>query len=107
VLGGPYNSGILATGPKPGAFYNYTEAPKAILDRVAKIEAVCKRHGVALIEAALRFPSLHPAVVSLIPGGQRPEEVKSNRKILDANIPSGLWKDLKAEGLMREDAPTT
>ena len=27
VLGGPYNSGILATGPKPGAFYNYFEAP--------------------------------------------------------------------------------
>ena len=107
VLGGPYNSGILATGPKPGAFYNYTEAPKAILDRVAKIEAVCKRHGVALIEAALRFPSLHPAVVSLIPGGQRPEEVKSNRKILDAKIPAELWSDLKAEGLMRKDAPTT
>jgi D-threo-aldose 1-dehydrogenase len=74
---------------------------------VAKIEAVCRRHGVALIEAALKFPSLHPAVVSLIPGGQRPEEVRSNRKILDAKIPAALWSDLKAEGLMREDAPTT
>jgi D-threo-aldose 1-dehydrogenase len=107
VLGGPYNSGILATGPKPGAFYNYEAAPKDILDRVARIEAVCKRHGVALIEAALQFPALHPAVVALIPGGQRPEEVKSNRKILDAKIPAALWADLKAEGLMREDAPTT
>jgi D-threo-aldose 1-dehydrogenase len=106
VLGGPYNSGILATGPKPGAYYNYSEAPQEILDRVARIEAVCKRHGLALIEAALRFPSLHPAVVSLIPGAQRPEEVKSNRKILDATIPPELWRDLKAEGLMREDAPT-
>ena len=107
MLGGPYNSGILATGPKPGAYYNYTEAPREILDRVARIEAVCKRHGVALIEAALRFPSLHPAVVALIPGGQRPEEVKSNRKILEVDIPAALWRDINAEGLMREDAPTT
>jgi D-threo-aldose 1-dehydrogenase len=107
VLGGPYNSGILATGPRPGAFYNYTEAPTEILDCVARIEVMCKRHGVALIEAALRFPSMHPAVVSLIPGGQRPEEVRSNHKILEAKIPSELWRELKAEGLMREDAPTT
>lgn len=107
ILGGPYNSGILATGPKPGAYYNYSEAPKDILDRVAKIQAVCERHGVALIEAALQFPALHPSVVSLIPGGQRPEEVKSNRRILDKQIPAALWRDLKAEGLMREDAPTT
>ena len=61
----------------------------------------------ALIEAALQFPSLHPAVVALIPGGQRPEEVKGNRKILEVEIPAALWSDLKAEGLMREDAPTT
>ena len=60
VLGGPYNSGILATGPKPGAFYNYEEAPQDIIDRVARIEAVCKRHGVALIEAALQFPAAAP-----------------------------------------------
>ncbi|HWM60623.1 MAG TPA: aldo/keto reductase, partial [Rhizomicrobium sp.] len=74
VVGGPYNSGILATGPKPGAYYNYSEAPKDILERVAGIEAVCKRHGIGLIEAALQFPLLHPSVVSVIPGGQRPSE---------------------------------
>lgn len=106
VLGGPYNSGVLATGPKPGAFYNYEEAPPAILDRVARIQAVCERHGVALIEAALRFPLMHPAVVSVIPGGQRPQEVAANRAILDATIPPALWRDLKSEGLMRKDAPT-
>lgn len=106
VLGGPYNSGILATGPKPGAFYNYSEAPPEILDRVSRIEAVCKRHGVRLIEAALNFPLANPLVVSLIPGGQRVEEVRSNRQLLDAKIPSALWEELKAEGLMRKDAPT-
>ncbi len=106
VLGGPYNSGILATGPKPGAFYNYSEAPQHVLERVARIEAVCKRHGVRLIEAALQFPFEHPSVVSVIPGGQRPAEVESNRALLDATIPAALWADLKQEGLMRADAPT-
>jgi D-threo-aldose 1-dehydrogenase len=106
VLGGPYNSGVLATGPKPGAFYNYSEAPKEILDRVARIEAVCQRHGVRLIEAALQFPLQHPSVVSVIPGGQRPAEVESNRALLDVKIPAALWADLKQEGLLRADAPT-
>jgi D-threo-aldose 1-dehydrogenase len=105
VLGGPYNSGILAVGPKPGATYNYTRAPKDILDRVRRIEAVCKRHKVKLPEAALRFPLAHPSVVSVIPGGVRPQEVKLNVKTLGAKIPKALWRDLKAEGLMDQTAP--
>lgn len=106
VIGGPYNSGILATGPKPGAFYNYSEAPQEILDRVGRIEAVCKAHGVRLIEAALKFPLLNDVVVSVIPGGQSVHEVEANEAILDAEIPAALWSDLKAEGLVRQDAPT-
>lgn len=106
VLGGPYNSGILATGPKPGAFYNYFEAPQDILDRVARIERVCHRHHVRLVEAALKFPLMHPTVVSVIPGGQSVDQVRTNRSIIDREIPSALWEDLKVEGLMREDAPT-
>ena len=107
VLGGAYNSGILATGPRRGAFYNYSEAPPAILDQVARIEAVCLRHGVKLIEAALNFPLSHPAVVTVIPGGQRVEEVIGNRALREVQIPQALWADLKAEGLIRPDAPTT
>ncbi len=106
VLGGPYNSGILATGPTPGAFYNYDPAPQDILDRVARIEAICKRHNVRLIEAALNFPLSHPSVVSVIPGGQRVSEVEANRALLDAVIPAALWVDLKTESLLRQDAPT-
>lgn len=105
ALGGPYNSGILATGPKPGAFYNYDPAPQAILERVARIENVCAKHGVALVEAALRFPLVHPAVVSVIPGAQSPDEVKRNVANLTAQVPAALWKDLVAEGLLRADAP--
>jgi D-threo-aldose 1-dehydrogenase len=105
VLGGPYNSGILATGPKPGATYNYAPAPQDILTRVARIEAVCEAHGVRLIEAALRFPLAHPAVVSIIPGGQTPDEVRRNGEVLRAAIPAALWADLKTQGLLRADAP--
>ena len=106
VLGGPYNSGILATGPIEGAWYNYDPAPRDVLERAAKIEAVCERHGTRLIDAALQFPLHHPAVVSVIPGGQSAEQVTSNRAIYDAAVPSALWADLKSEGLMRADAPT-
>lgn len=106
VIGGPYNSGILATGPKPGSFYNYAPAPKDILERVARIQEVCKAHGVKLAEAALRFPLSHPAILSVIPGGQKPSEVRRNAEILGAKIPAALWRDLKSQGLMRADAPT-
>ncbi|HEV7251838.1 MAG TPA: aldo/keto reductase [Mesorhizobium sp.] len=106
VLGGPFNSGILATGPVRGAFYNYSEAPPEVIERVRRIEAVAHAHGVKLIEAALRFPFLHPAVVSVIPGGQSVAQVENNRLMLDVGIPPELWAALKREGLLREDAPT-
>jgi len=106
VLGGPYNSGILATGARPGAYYNYSEAPQDVLDKVARIEAVCERHGVPLIGAAQRFPLLHPSVVSVIPGGQGVAEARGNRALYDTAIPASVWRDLKAEGLMYADAPT-
>lgn len=105
VLGGPYNSGILATGAKPGAFYDYEPAPQPVLDRVARIERVCAAHGVPLATAALQFPLRHPAVVSVIPGGQRPEEVAANAAALATRVPPALWSDLKSEGLVRADAP--
>lgn len=106
VIGGAYNSGILATGPRPGAWFQYEPAPPEILDRVARIEAVCGAHGVRLVDAAFRFPLLHPAVVTNVPGGQGPEEMASNLAAARAEVPSALWEALKAEGLMRPDAPT-
>jgi D-threo-aldose 1-dehydrogenase len=105
VIGGAYNSGILASGPVKGAWYNYEPAPQPILDRVANLQAICESQGVRLVEAALRFPLAHPAAVCVIPGASRPEEVALNLRTLAAKIPTGLWKDLKAKGLIRKDAP--
>ncbi len=106
VTGGPYNSGILATGARQGAYYNYELAEQDVLDRVAAIEAVCADHGVRLVDAAFQFPLLHPAHVSVIPGGQGPSETAGNLAAAQADIPAALWSDLKAKGLLREDAPT-
>jgi len=106
ILGGPYNSGILATGAIPGAKYNYAPASSEILQRVRKIEQLCLAQGVSLIQAALNFPLGHPAVVSVIPGGQSSSEVLSNLDTFQVPIPKQLWVDLKEQGLLRMDAPT-
>jgi len=105
VLGGPYNSGILATGPTEGATYNYTPAAPDVLDRVGRIEKVCQSHGTPLIAAALQFPLHHPSVVSVIPGAQSADQARGNLEVFEAPIPDALWSDLKSEGLLRHDAP--
>ena len=105
MLGGVFNSGILATGPVPGAKYNYRPAPPEILARVAAIEAVCLRHDVPLRRAALHFPLGHPAVASLVMGAVSPREVEDQIAELSAPVPAALWAELKAEGLLGADVP--
>jgi D-threo-aldose 1-dehydrogenase len=105
VIGAVFQSGILATGPVAGATYDYAPAPPEILARVARIEAVCRRHGVPLGAAALQFPLGHPAVAAVIPGAFRPEHVDRNVAAFRHPIPSDLWAELKHERLLREDAP--
>ncbi|MBO9412463.1 MULTISPECIES: aldo/keto reductase [unclassified Ruegeria] len=105
ILGGPYNSGILATGAVPGAKYNYDDAPEEILQRVRNIEAVCQAHETPLIAAALQFVLGHPSVKTVIPGAVNAAEVQANVALLDREIPAGLWSDLRGEGLIRPDAP--
>ncbi len=105
IIGGPFNSGILATGPKPGAYFNYEPASPAILERVGAIERVCLAHGVPLRDAALQFPLMHPVVVSVVPGAITPAEVSGNVQSMNTAIPGQLWADLKSEGLLRADAP--
>ncbi len=106
VAGGPFNSGILATGVKADTHYNYGPAPDEVKDRVRRIQHVCKSFKVGLPEAALHFPLGHPAVVSVIPGAQRASEVRRNAAMMRAKLPAALWRALKTEKLLREDAPT-
>lgn len=105
ILGGPYNSGILATGAIPGAKYNYADAPEDILERVRKIEEVCTAHQTPLIAAALQFVLGHPCVKTVVPGAVNAAEVQANVALLERDIPPALWSDLRTEGLIRPDAP--
>jgi D-threo-aldose 1-dehydrogenase len=106
IIGGAYNTGILATGAIPGAYFQYAPAPPEIMERVRRIEAVCARHGVWLPTAALQFPLGHPAVATVIPGTRSPAEVAQNLEIFAPAIPADFWVELKHEGLLRADAPT-
>ena len=105
MLGGVFNSGILATGPVEGARYNYTPAPPEILDKVRRIERVCASHGVPLPTAAMHFCLGHSAVSSLVLGAVKPSEVRANVAAMATKVPPALWADLKAEKLLAVDAP--
>jgi D-threo-aldose 1-dehydrogenase len=111
VIGGPYNSGILAHDSRQGArrkgplTYEYQPAPPDIVARVAAIEAVCDSHGVPLAAAALQFPLAHPQVISVIPGMGNPDEVAGAKEWLTMPIPAAFWNELRAGGLVRSDAP--
>jgi D-threo-aldose 1-dehydrogenase len=106
ILGGPYNSGILATGAVAGARFDYAPASEDILQRVRDLEAVCAAHDTSLIAAALQFPLGHPAVKSVIPGAASANEVRQNAEIFETPIPNALWDDLRSQGLIRSDAPS-
>ena len=107
VVGGPYNSGILALGTKTAAtlYYNYEPAPCDVIEKVRKIEAVCDRHGVPLAAAALQFPLAHQLVASVIPGLDSPERVAQTLALYRHKIPTALWQELRQEKLIRADAP--
>lgn len=105
VVGGGFNSGILATGAVEGAKYNYSPAPAHVMERVARIEAVCRDHDVPLPAAALQFVVAHPAIPSFIAGTRMLEQLDRNLAWFEHPIPAAFWADLKAKGLLREDAP--
>jgi D-threo-aldose 1-dehydrogenase len=107
VVGGPYNSGILATGTRRGGalHYDYGIAPQTVVDRVRRLEEHCGQHDVPLAAAALQFPLAHPQVVSVIPGLGSPHHIERTLALYKMNIPDALWLALKNDGLLRADAP--
>lgn len=107
VIGGAYNSGILATGTRREGpvYYDYGEAPPEVVARVRAIEAICDAHGVPLAAAALQFPLAHPAVASVIPGISSAARVAQTLELYRADIPAAFWTELRAQGLVRDDAP--
>ena len=105
LLGGPYNSGILATGSRGSGHYNYQKPPPEVLERLEKLETVAERHAVPLKAAALQFPLAHPAVASVIPGARTAQEVEENVRLITHPIPVAFWQELRHLRLVAEEAP--
>nr|WSZ99783.1 aldo/keto reductase [Streptomyces sp. NBC_00857] len=102
IVGGVFNSGLLAD-PRPGATYDYTAAPPALLDRALRMDAVTRRYGLPLRAAALHYPLRHPAVAGVLVGTRSAAEVRDVAELLGRTVPEDLWAELRAEGLLSED----
>jgi D-threo-aldose 1-dehydrogenase len=105
IIGGVYNSGILAD-PVPGSTFDYHPASPDVLARAQSLKAVCDRHDMPLMAAALQFPLAHPAVTTVLVGARSTQELDQSLELVTAAIPSDLWAELRREGLLPENAPT-
>jgi D-threo-aldose 1-dehydrogenase len=109
VVGGPYNSGILATGSHPAdgraPTFDYAPAPPVLIARVAAIEAVCAEFDVPLRAAALQFPLAHRAILSVIPGARTISELDENVELAAYDISPMFWQALSDRGLIAPGTP--
>ena len=107
IIGGPFNSGVLAAGTKSSKrpTYNYAPASDEIMSRVASIERCCDRFDVPLAAAALQFPLAHPTVVSVIPGMGTAAHVENIVALMNTEIPDALWSSLRDVNLLDDTAP--
>ena len=105
LIGGAMNSGVLAN-PRPGAHFDYAPASPEVLDRARRLGATCDRHDIPLRAAAMQFPLAHPAVAGLIAGVRRIDHLEEYPTLMRRPIPTALWDDLRADGLIDADAPT-
>ncbi len=106
VAAAVFNSGLLARAhPAADGRYDYGDAPPEIVERARAIAAICERHGTTLPAAAIAFPLAHPAILSVCVGARSAEQIERNASLQRESIAPDLWLELKAEGLLREDAP--
>jgi D-threo-aldose 1-dehydrogenase len=103
VIGGVYNSGLLAD-PKPGASYNYVPVEPEPLRRAEALATICAEYGVPLKAAAVQFPFRQPAVASVLVGCRNRDEVHDNAVAFEHPIPDELWETLAKSGLVAEGA---
>lgn len=87
VIGGVFNSGILATGPVEGANFDYGPASDDILARVGAMEEIARQGGYPLAAAALQFPLREPAVATVLIGTAKPASLSRNIDLVSADVP--------------------
>ncbi|MET0373352.1 MAG: aldo/keto reductase [Rhizorhabdus sp.] len=108
IVGGPYNSGILASGTRGihPKYYDYAPASEDVIGRVRAMEEIADHYDVPLAAMALQFPLAHPQVASVIPGLSTAKQAHVAKEMLSLSIPAQLWSELKDINLIRSDAPT-
>lgn len=109
AIGGPFNSGILATGVASGTAplrFNYEMAPPAMVERARRLEALCGRFEVPLRAAALQFPLAHPSVDTVLVGVKTLAHWRDALEKLAHPIPPAFWDALRSAHLIAERAPT-
>ncbi|MXV89739.1 MAG: aldo/keto reductase [Acidimicrobiia bacterium] len=105
VVGAPFASGVLATGPNAEAKYAYATPPADVTARVERIRGIAAAFDVSLIGAALQFPLGHPSVCAVIPGATAADQIVQNTEAFARAIPPDFWEALRDQGLIRADAP--
>jgi D-threo-aldose 1-dehydrogenase len=104
ILGGIYNSGILAD-PYGAAKFNYEDADAALVARARELDTLCKQHGTALKAAAIQFALAHPAVTVALQGARTALEAADNVAMANASVPPAFWQELRARNLVDPRAP--
>ena len=99
MIGGVYNSGILAN-PVAGATFHYAPAPDEIIAKAQKIRDLLATFNVSLTAAAIQFPLRHPAVTTVLTGSRSPKELLANIADFDSEVPQEAWAALEAAGLI-------
>jgi D-threo-aldose 1-dehydrogenase len=104
MLGGVYNSGILA-GPGAGAKFNYEDADAALVTRARELQELCRKHGTELKAAAIQFCMAHPAVTVALQGARTAAEVADNFAMAELPVPAEFWRELRERKLVDARAP--
>jgi D-threo-aldose 1-dehydrogenase len=94
VLGGIFNSGILATGPKEGAHFNYAPASAEILAQTQALLTKSEAHGVPLPTAALKFGLSKSEVCSVLIGTGKTSSLLRNLEAIQSPIPQALIDEM-------------
>ena len=100
IVGGPYNSGILAREDLRDIarlHYDYAQAPAETIARAQRLAALCARFDVPLPAAALQFPLRDSRVATVIAGVANAGEVRDLVARAAAEIPEIVWASLAKE----------
>lgn len=100
IIGGVYNSGVLAN-PVKGAAYNYAPVSDELLERALAIKDFLAERNISLTAAAIQFPLRHPAVTTVLTGSRSAAELRANVADFNVEIADSVWSELEESGLIQ------